>query len=112
MSDVTIGHRPDAVILRVPVDQRRRTLLFDPHDAIQVANQIATSAVALLDTPARAEMRADQIQLRPYGSGGEAKLAFFTEHGPFIIQISAATLMGLATAAQAALEFAEPSGKG
>ncbi|MBA15543.1 MAG: hypothetical protein CMN73_04220 [Sphingomonas sp.] len=109
-ADAEIGHTDTSVTLRVPVSGRQRTLHFDPLDAIAIANWIATHALRI--TPARAPGAVEplEIALQPYAAG-QAHLRIETVHGPFVFALGPPALNALATAATAALEFAEPGGK-
>jgi len=110
MKNAMVGSNGRNVVLAVPVDGRTRNLQIEPTDAIQIANQMATAAVKLTPAKAPASMEALSLALKPYGTDGLAHLAVETEHGPFVLALDNATLRGLASAAQAALELGKPSG--
>jgi len=110
MKDVSVARGNANVVFRVPVDGRPRSLMLDPVDAIQMANQIATAAIDLVTVPATAAMTASDFHLKPYDETGHAHLAIITEHGPFVIRMTPEGLRALATAGEAALEFAKGAG--
>lgn len=111
MTDVGVSAASGSVVFRVPVDGRPRSLRLDPVDAIQMANQIATAAIEIVPVAARAAMTAEDFHLKPYDASGNAHLAIITEHGPFVIRLTAEGLHALATAGEAALEFARAAGR-
>jgi len=112
ITDVSVGVGESAVMLRVPVDGRPRTVRFDPGDAVQIANQLATAAVEITPARPRASMTAVDMRLGPYRADGAASLAILTvEHGPFVVDLDDTLLRALAAAANAALEFAKPAGQ-
>jgi hypothetical protein len=110
MKNARVGTNGKNVALTVPVDGRSRTLNLDPVDAIQIANQIATAAIPLVDRRAPASMEALEIALHPYDSAGLAHFLVATEHGPFVFGLDAEKLLGFSKSAEAALEFGAHGG--
>jgi len=110
MENARVGRNGKNVALSVPIDGRSRTLNFEPVDAIQLANQVATMAIQLVERRAPASMEALHIALHPYDSSGLAHFMIATEHGPFVFGIGAKELLAFASAAEAALKLGPHGG--
>jgi hypothetical protein len=96
---------------RVRIQLAGKTHFIDPVGAMYVGKAIANAGADIVPTTEGLH-RVENIMLRPIGADGEALLAITLEGfgGPVSVVVSHHWLTALASAAEAALEFADTAG--
>lgn len=114
VDDAQVGRREDnRVVLRLPVDGTTRNIVFEPEAALRVGTTMANAGVDGIGTGTADELPlVSKIRLLPYQGNGAALLEVTMDNfgGPALMRIDHNWLRALATAANAALEMAEPGG--